>query len=121
MSLRLLADTATQFEAQQVSAYTMAPGRLWSVIAALAGLGGAVVGGLALVRSTKRIGAGRRGATAALAAGLLSMVIGGFVVAAAEGGPGTGYGIVGGYIDLVVGLIATALGWLALSRSRRTT
>ena len=41
-------------------------------------------------------------------------------VAAADGGPGTGYGIVGGYVALVVGLIAVVLGGLALSRARRT-
>ena len=48
------------------------------------------------------------------------MVIGGLVVAAAEGGPGTGYGIVDGFAALVLGLIATVLGRLALARSRRT-
>jgi hypothetical protein len=42
------------------------------------------------------------------------------VVAAADGGPGTGYGIVGGFVAVVIGLIATVLGWLALVRSRRT-
>jgi hypothetical protein len=56
----------------------------------------------------------------ALGAGLAGMVIGGLVVAAAEGGPGTGYGIVGGFVALVVGLIAMVLGGLALARSRRT-
>jgi hypothetical protein len=56
----------------------------------------------------------------ALVAGLTGMVIGGLVVAAAEGGPGTGYGIVGGFAALAIGLIATVLGWLALARSRRT-
>jgi len=40
-------------------------------------------------------------------------------VAAAEGGPGTGYGIVGGYVALVIGVIATVIGGLALARSRR--
>jgi len=42
------------------------------------------------------------------------------VVATAEGGPGTGAGIVGGFVAVVVGLAATALGWLALARSRST-
>ncbi len=55
----------------------------------------------------------------ALAVGLLGMAGGGYVVAAAAGGPGTGYGIVGGYIALVIGLLAAILGWLALSRARR--
>ena len=106
-----------------VSAYAMTAGRLWSLVAALLGLAGVVIGGLALARSTGRIGTGtgRRGAIVALAAGLAGAVVGGLVVAAADGGPGTGYGIVGGYIALVVGLIAMALGGLALARSRRTS
>jgi hypothetical protein len=104
-----------------VSAYALTAGRLWSVVAALLGLAGVVIGGLALARAAGRIGtgSGRRGAVAALAAGLAGLVIGGLVVAAADGGPGTGYGIVGGYVALVVGLIAMVLGGLALARSRR--
>ena len=56
----------------------------------------------------------------ALVAGLIGMVIGGLVVAAADGGPGTGNGLVGGFVALVMGLIAMVLGGLALARSRRT-
>ncbi|MER6664604.1 DUF6223 family protein [Amycolatopsis japonica] len=95
----------------------LTPGRLWSLIAALVGVIGVVVGGLAVARS--RSGDTRRGAVVALTAGLLGMAGGAFVVTAAKGGPGTGYGIVGGFVALVIGLIAAALGGLALSRSRR--
>ncbi|MEV4749315.1 DUF6223 family protein [Streptosporangium amethystogenes subsp. fukuiense] len=104
------------------SAYTLTAGRFWSLVAALLGLAGVVIGGLALARSAGRIGTGtgRRGAIVALAAGLAGAVGGGLVVAAADGGPGTGYGIVGGFVALAVGLIAMALGGLALARSRRT-
>lgn len=103
-----------------VGAYAMSAGRLWSAVAALLGLAGAVIGGLALARPSGRIGAGRTGAVIPLVAGLVGAVIGGLVVAAAEGGPGTGYGIVGGYVALVVGLISMILGGLALLRSRST-
>ncbi|SEK55353.1 DUF6223 family protein [Nonomuraea pusilla] len=102
-----------------VSAYTFTAGRFWSAVAALLALAGVVVGGLALARSRRRAAGGRRGAVAALAAGLVGTVIGGLVVAAAEGGPGTGYGIVGGVVALAVGLVALLLGGLALARSRR--
>ena len=54
-------------------------------------------------------------------AGLACAVIGALVVAAAEGGPGTGYGIVGGFVDLAVGAAAMALGGLAPACSRRGT
>ncbi|MFJ2033690.1 DUF6223 family protein [Streptosporangium sp. NPDC087985] len=35
------------------SAYTLTAGRLWSLVAALLGLAGAVIGGLALARSRR--------------------------------------------------------------------
>jgi hypothetical protein len=101
--------------AAAVDAGTLTTGRLVGSVAALVALAGVIIGGLALTRS----GNGRRRANVALVAGLTGMVAGGLVVAAAEGGPGTGYGIVGGFVALVIGLIATALGWLALARSRR--
>jgi Family of unknown function (DUF6223) len=112
---------AAHISAQQapVSAYALTAGRVWSLVAALLGVIGVIMAGLALARSG-RVGNGKRAATVAVAAGLTCMIIGGVVVAAAEGGPGTGYGIVGGYVDLVVGLIAMVLGGLALARSRRT-
>jgi hypothetical protein len=118
MSVRHLLTAAP---AQPLAAvYGLTTGRLVGSVAALIALAGVVVGGLALARSTGRIGGGRRGAVVALVAGPTGMIIGGLVVAVAKGGPGTGYGIVGGFAALAIGLIATALGWLALTRSRRT-
>ncbi|WP_410590947.1 DUF6223 family protein [Amycolatopsis sp. lyj-23] len=93
-----------------VGTYDLTPGRLWSLIAAVLGVAGVIAGGSALARG--------RGTVVALAGGLAAVVIGGWVVAAAKGGPGTGYGIVGGYVDLVIGVAALALGGLAMARSR---
>ena len=56
----------------------------------------------------------------ALLTGLIAMVNGGLNLAVATGGPGTGNGVVGGAAALVLGLIATALGGLALAPSRRS-
>jgi hypothetical protein len=47
------------------------------------------------------------------------VVNGGLVLALATGGPGTGNGVVGGAGALVLGLIAMAIGALALARSHR--
>jgi hypothetical protein len=104
-----------------VDAYTLTTGRLVGTVAALLALAGMVAGGLALARSTGRIGHGdgKGAAIVAMVAGPTGMAIGGLVVAAADGGPGTGNGIVGGFAALMIGLIATVLGWLALTRSRR--
>ncbi len=55
----------------------------------------------------------------ALVTGLIGAGAGGLVVVAADGGPATGSGIVGGLLALVIGLAAAVLGALVLTRSRR--
>lgn len=112
---RVLAQSA------QVDSYTLTAARFWAAAAALLGLAGAVIGGLALARSVRRIGnRGKNGAVVALVSGLIAVVGGALNLAVADGGPGTGNGVVGGAFALVTGLIAMALGGLALARSRRT-
>lgn len=101
------------------SASTLTMGRLWAAVAALLGLAGVVLGALAAARS-RRGGAGKGKTVVALAAGLVSAVVGTLVVAAAEGGPGTGYGIVGGYLAIGLGVVSVAFGGLVLVRARRT-
>ena len=54
-----------------------------------------------------------------LTAGAIGAINGGLNLAVANGGPGTGNGVVGGAAALVLGLIAVAIGALALARSRR--
>ena len=120
----LAAPAAAQVSDQPpaVSVYTLTPERIAATVAAVVGLIGAVIGGLALARSAGRIGTGngRRGAIVALVLGPIGLVIGGLVVATADGGLGTGNGLGGGVVAMVVGLIGMALGGLALARSRRT-
>jgi hypothetical protein len=96
----------------------MTPRRLWATAAAVLGLIGVVIGGLAL--RPGRIGNGRLGAILSLVMGLVALVNGGLNLAVAKGGPGSGSGILGGVVALVLGLIAMALGGLALARTRRT-
>ncbi|GIE88138.1 DUF6223 family protein [Actinoplanes regularis] len=100
-----------------VDAGTVTVDRVVATAAALTALAGAVLGGLALARSTgHRV---TRRSFAALAAGVAGALVGLLVVATADGGPGTGNGVVGGYAGVVFGLVAAALGGLALFRSRR--
>jgi hypothetical protein len=119
----LAAPAAAHASVQPAAAtvYTMTPERIAASTAALVGLIGAIIGGLALARSAGRIGNGngRRGAIVALVLGPMGLVIGGLVVANAEGGVGTGHGLAGGVVAMTVGLIGMALGGLALARSRR--
>ena len=89
--------------------YGMTAGRAWSLVGSAIGLTGVVFGLLALARR-------RGGAVVAAVCGVAGAVIGALVVGFAEGGPGTGYGIVGGYISLVLGVVAAGLGGLALVR-----
>jgi hypothetical protein len=53
-------------------------------------------------------------------AGLIAVVNGGLVLATADGGPGTGNGVVGAIVALVLGVIGMVLGRQALARSRRS-
>jgi len=118
----LAAPAAAHASAQPAAAtvYTVTPERIAASTAALVGLIGAVIGGLAVARSARRIGnGGRRGAIVALVLGPIGLVIGGLVVATADGGVGTGNGLAGGVVAMMVGLIGMALGGLALARSRR--
>jgi hypothetical protein len=57
---------------------------------------------------------------AALVTGLVAVVNGGLNLAVANGGPGTGNGVVGGAAALVLGLIALVLGGLAMARCHRS-
>ncbi|HEY5848464.1 MAG TPA: DUF6223 family protein [Microlunatus sp.] len=113
------ADAGLVVQQTDVGAYTLTTGRLWPLVAIVLGLVGVFSGGLGLARSATRAGARNRCPFVALAAGLAGTVVGGLVVAAADGGPGTGYGIVGGWLALAIGLIGLVLSGLALARSRR--
>jgi hypothetical protein len=103
--------------APTVDAYTLTGDRVVATAAAFVALAGALLGGLALARPTNR--SAKWTAVAALAAGGVGIVAGALVVGTADGGPGTGNGIVGGYAALGLGLTAALLGGIALTRSRR--
>jgi Family of unknown function (DUF6223) len=120
MSVSHLLAAHVSAQSADVGAYTLTFDRIWATAAALLALVGVVIGGLALGRSHRRIGnGGRKGANVALVAGLLAAVLGGLNLAVADGGPGTGNGVVGGAAALVLGLLAAVLGGLVVARSRR--
>jgi len=103
-----------------VGAY-MTPMRLWATSAALVGLIGVGVGTLVLFRAVRRIGnGGRNGAVLALASGGIAAISGAANLVVADGGPGTGNGVVGGGLAIIFGLIASVLGSRVLRRSRHT-
>jgi hypothetical protein len=95
---------------QGLGTFIGTPARIWASAAGLVALVGVVVGGWALARSRRRPGGGRKGAVAALVAGLTGVVNGAAVLAVADGGLGTGNGVAGGALALALGLVGAVLG-----------
>ncbi|MCC6456930.1 MAG: hypothetical protein IT328_18385 [Caldilineaceae bacterium] len=100
--------------------------RLWATLAAVLALVGVVIGGLALARPASRLGSASTprgfplGTSVALVAGLIAVLNGGLNLVVANGGPGTGNGVVGAAGVVVLGLIAMVVGGLGMTRSRST-
>src|SRR5262249_39115995 len=92
-------------EPADTTVYGLTPRRLWPRPAPVLALVRAVMGGLALARPASRLGT-TSVAIVALVAGLIAAVNGGLNLAVANGGPGSGNGVVGGAAALVLGLIA---------------
>ncbi|WP_328471113.1 DUF6223 family protein [Actinoplanes sp. NBC_00393] len=88
-------------------------GRLLPTLLAVIGLAGVVLGWRAITRAQ------RNTAIVALAAGLLSSIVGALHAANAAGGLGTGNGLAGAVLAVALGVVSLLLGGLALIRSRR--
>lgn len=102
-----------------IAAGGLGSGRLVPTVAALVGLIGVVLGGMALARSSGvGSGSGRLWAIAAGVAGLISALLGGLHAANSAGGFGTGNGLAGAIVAIVAGVISTILSGLALTRFR---
>lgn len=98
------------------SSVSLGAGRLLPSVAAVVGLIGVVIGGLALARS-RRGGNSRAGAVVAAALGLISLAVGGLHAANSAGGFGTGNGLAGAIVAIALGLVSMALGGLSFASS----
>lgn len=103
----------------------MGSGRLGPTITALLGLAAAVLGARELSRARRSadrisLDAPRHRPTARLL-GLAAVILGGLFLAAADGGPGTGNGVVGSAAAIVFGSIAIGLDRLAASQRSRNS
>jgi hypothetical protein len=119
---------ATSFEPHLATITIMGSGRIGPTLAAMIGLIATVVAGLALTRTKLRtrsdveVGANSdQSANTALALGAISLILGGVFLATADGGPGTGNGVVGSFAALVLGPIAMVLGGLARACCKKVT
>jgi hypothetical protein len=105
----------------------MGSGRVGPTASAVLGLIGTVIGMRALNRARGRapvssdVAVERRGAEAALLLGVVALALGGLFLATADGGPGTGNGVVGSAAAIVLGVTALVLGGLARARRGDTT
>ena len=107
-------------EPAAITVYGPTSRRLWATTTGALALVGVVVGGLALSRSVRRVGdRGWLGAIVALLTGAVAAINGALVLAVANGGPGSGNGVVGGAGALVLGVIGIALSALLLRRTSR--
>ncbi len=98
--------------------YGSTPQRNSATIATALALIGASVGAWSLVRPI-RWGPRWLGGAVALVMGLMGGVNGVLVLSAANGGPGSGNGVVGGAMAIVMGLAAVGLGGGAVLRIGR--
>lgn len=111
--------SAAECAGQGVDTFLGTPARIWASVAALVAMGSVVIGWLAL-RSVRRAGnSGTGRSVVAVVAGLTGGLNGAVKLAVADGGLGTGNGVFGAAVALVLGLAGAALGGLALARSRR--
>jgi cytochrome bd-type quinol oxidase subunit 2 len=101
---------------------TVTGDRIVASVAAVVALASTIIGVLALVRSARSQTDRNRKLmpAAAVAAAATGLVTGVLVVVTADGGPGTGNGVIGGWAAVVLGLAGAALGGLALQRSGRS-
>jgi len=97
--------------------YGMTSGRVGPSVVAVLALVGAVAGVLAVRRGTER--PARRAGLLALVLGIVGSVAGAVFAVTADGGPGTGNGLVGAVVAVVLGLVGVVLGAKALARDRR--
>jgi hypothetical protein len=116
MSAVLAAPASASGSAPPVDAYQLTFGRAGATTGAVLALVGVGFGVVALVRCPRR-----RAAVTAATLGLVGVVIGAVFLALAEGGPGTGYGVVGSWVSFVLGPIALLLAWRGLALSRPDT
>ncbi|MDP1792598.1 MAG: DUF6223 family protein [Acidimicrobiales bacterium] len=91
----------------------MGSGRLGPTITALLGLAAVVLGARAIVRARRpedRLASGLRGHRPnVLLLGTSAVFLGGIFLADADGGPGTGNGVVGSAAAIVLGFVAIGL------------
>jgi hypothetical protein len=95
--------------------FTLGTGRTIPTVAAVFGLVGVVLAALAFIRPALL----RLTGPISMVLSLISLAVGGLHAAYAAGGVGTGNGLAGAVVAVILGVLGIALGSLAYSRARR--
>ena len=104
--------------------YGLTSRRLWALAVIVVALISLIIGWQTMRQAASRSSNPRKGkwkAIVVIVAGLITVINGGLNLATANGGPGTGNGVVGSAMALVLGLTASTLGGLALIHYARNT
>ena len=104
--------TTAALLAQPVVAVSVPGGRIGPTIAALVGLAAVVIGW----RTLRRRGRFSSRPATVVGVGVATVVVGVAFLVLADGGPGTGNGVVGSGAAVTLGLVAILLGALAHTR-----
>jgi hypothetical protein len=107
--------TTAALLAQPVVAVSVPGGRIGPTIAALVGLAAVGIGW----RTFRRHDRFSSSPTTVVGIGVATVVAGGVFLVLADGGPGTGNGVVGSSAAVTLGLVAVLLGVLARTRRGR--
>lgn len=100
--------------------YVITTGRIWSTVDAFVGLMNAILAGMSLSRSIRRIGnGGRNGALISVVVALVVIVYAFIHMTMFPGDYGTGDGRAAADIAIVMGIISLVLAGITLIRSRR--
>jgi hypothetical protein len=99
----------------------MTPARGAMILPVVLGLTSSIIGWLAIVRSSGRIGSRRPVVIAGLVFAVIGVVLSGLHLIFAPGDIGTASGRLGAIVAQVLGLIGIVLCGVALTRSRRIT
>jgi len=93
-------------------------GRLWSIVAALLGLTGLIIGAITLSRRVQNINSVERKGNIALVLASICILLSVLHLATTTGGFGTGKGRAGAIVAIVIGSIGIILNRLAVRRAR---
>ena len=101
--------------------YGSTPKRVWATVATFLAIGGVGLGVISVCSKNLGLHKKKMKAILAIVLGLIAVISGIINLAVATGGPGSGNGVVGAALAIVLGFLSLALGSFALAGFRKST